>query len=73
MSTSTQTPGALSYALEGAATAVGVSKDVIQRAIRAGDLEAHYPTIGGRPIAKPVLLASELEAWVRRGPTERQP
>ena len=62
---------AVSYSLEGAAAAAGVSKDVIQRAVRADDIAAHYPQVDGRAIAKPLIPADELRRWVESGPTER--
>lgn len=62
-------PVAFDY--EGAAAATGLSRDVIARAVRAGDLKAHYPEVDGRQIAKPVIDADDLREWVRRGKTQR--
>jgi len=56
---------AVSYDVQGAAAATGMSVDVIRRAIRTGDLTAHYPT------SKPLILADDLRAWVTAAPTER--
>ncbi|MGY4642817.1 hypothetical protein [Cellulomonas sp. URHB0016] len=56
----------VSYSIDGAAAATGMSADVIRRAIRAGDIIAHYPT------SKPLILADELRAWVERAPTEKR-
>jgi len=58
---------ALSYSIAGAASATGVSQDVIRRAIRAGDLPVRYPT------SRPVILAPDLEAWLHAAPAEREP
>jgi len=55
----------ISYSKADAAMAVGVSVDVINRAIRAGDLAPAKPTVNGKPVAKVVILAAELERWVR--------
>jgi len=56
---------AVSYSVKGAAEATGMSQDVIRNAIRAGALVAHYPT------SKPLILATDLTAWVTGAPTER--
>jgi len=61
--TSTIVP--VSYDVAGAAAATGMSVDVIRRAIRTGALPAHYPT------SKPLILATDLHAWVESAPTER--
>lgn len=55
----------------GAAAASGLSVDVIRRAVRSGDLPSHYPEVDGRQVAKPLVLADDLRAWVERGKTER--
>lgn len=55
----------VSYSIQGAAEASGVSPDTIRRAVRAGDLAVHYPT------SRPVILRDELEAWIKASPTER--
>lgn len=64
---------AVSYSLTEAAAAVGVSKDIIQRAVRAGDLLVRYPRVDGKPISKPLVPADELQRWVAAGATERDP
>ncbi|GII98358.1 hypothetical protein CLV28_0683 [Sediminihabitans luteus] len=69
MSVPTIAPVSFDYA--GAAAATGCSRDVIQRAVRAGDLPAHYPKIAGRAIAKPLIDADDLRAWVRAGDAEK--
>lgn len=68
---STPTIAPVSFDYDGAAAASGYSRDVIQRAVRSGDLPAHYPEINGRQISKPSILADDLLAWVKRGKTER--
>lgn len=55
----------LSYNVADAAAAVGVSPDVIRRAVRNGDIPVHYPT------SRPVILRDDLEAWLASTPTER--
>lgn len=55
----------LAYSKADAAAACGVSIDIISRAIRAGDLATVSPTVKGEPIAKPLILAAELERWIR--------
>lgn len=55
----------LSYNVSDAAAAVGVSPDVIRRAVRSGDIPVHYPT------SRPVILRADLEAWLAATPTER--
>lgn len=61
----------VSFDYDGASAATGLSRDVIIRAVRSGDLTAHYPEIDGRQIAKPVIDADDLRAWVRRGKPDR--
>ena len=51
----------------GAAAAVGVSVDVIRRAVNAGDLVASSVTVDGRKIAKPLIERDELVKWVQAG------
>lgn len=62
-------PVSLDYT--GASVATGASIDTIRRAVNAGDLEVHYPTVNGRAISKPLILTADLHAWVERGKTER--
>lgn len=54
-----------SFEYHDAAAHVGVSVDVIRRAVRAGDLTPRYPT------SKPVIRAADLQAWIDRAPTEK--
>lgn len=61
----------VSYSLQGAAEASGISLDVIRKAMRAGDLPVHYPRVNGKPIARPLVRADDLDRWVQDGPTER--
>lgn len=56
---------ALAYTIQGAADACGVSVDVIRRAVRAKELPVRYPT------TRPVVLRSDLEAWLSAQPTEK--
>ena len=61
----------LTYTWATASAATGLSVTTIRAAVRAGDLAAHYPLVGGRPITRLVILASDLLAWVAGAPTER--
>lgn len=61
----------LSYTVATAADATGLSQDVIRRAIKAGNLAVIYPKVGTRALAKPLIPAAELDAWLRSGATER--
>lgn len=54
----------LSFSIEEAAEATGYSTDTIRRAIRNNDLSVKYAN------SKPVVLASELEAWLTALPSE---
>lgn len=56
----------VSYNLAGASAATGLSTGEIQRAIRVGDLVAHY---GGAKRTKPVLMRRDLERWIEALPT----
>lgn len=62
-------PKKLAYTYEQAAEAVGVSARTLRRFVDRGDLAAKYIN------TKPVILASELEAWLEslpsEGPSER--
>lgn len=65
------TIAAVSYSIDTAAAATGASRDVVQRAMRSGDLVVHYPDIDGKQVGKPLILAEDLRAWVAAGKTER--
>lgn len=54
----------LAYSIEEAAAATGYSTDSIRKAIRNNDLAVKYAN------SKPVVLASELEAWLNALPSE---
>jgi len=62
---------AVSYSIDTAAAATGLSRDVVQRAMRSGDLVVHYPDISGKQVSKPLILADDLRAWIAAGKTER--
>lgn len=47
-----------------AAELIGLSKDTVVRAIRAGELVEHYVT------AKPVILVDDLRSWIQSAPTQ---
>lgn len=55
----------LAYSIEEAAVATSYSTDTIRRAIRNNDLSVKYAN------SKPVILASELEAWLNALPSTR--
>ena len=55
----------VSYDIADAAAATGYSTDVIRRAIKSGELVAHYPT------SKGVITAEDLRAWINQAPTAR--
>ena len=55
----------ISYNIADAADATGYSTDVIRRAIKAGELVAHFPT------SKGVITAEDLHAWINQAPTAR--
>ncbi|WP_138417962.1 helix-turn-helix domain-containing protein [Sinomonas gamaensis] len=57
-------PKKLAYTYEQAAEAVGVSSRTLRRFVERGDLAAKYIN------SKPVILASELEAWLESLPSE---
>lgn len=55
----------VSYSLDGAAAATGLSRASLQRAINRGDLVARYYG------TKPLLQRDELLAWIESLPSER--
>jgi hypothetical protein len=57
---------ALAYDVSEAARVAGVSVDTLRRAMKKGDLSARYPT------SKPVILRTELEAWLLSTPSEKR-
>ncbi|MCU1418713.1 MAG: hypothetical protein JWP32_2887 [Schumannella sp.] len=56
----------ISYSVDGAAQAIGVSVDVIRKAVRDLDLPVRYY---GR---KPLIPAAALEKWFAGLPAERK-
>lgn len=56
----------VSYDLNGAARATGLSVTTIKNAVRDGDLVPNYSG------TKPVFRAVELDAWIAAMPTERR-
>lgn len=50
-----------------AAKAIGISEDVIAQAIKAGDLVAFKPKVGGRVINRVRIEVDELHAWMHAG------
>lgn len=55
----------VSVGLDEAARLTDLSRSTIDRAIKAGELTAHYPT------RRPSILVSDLRAWIEAAPTER--
>lgn len=55
---------AISYNLPEAALAVGVGETKVREAIKAGALTSHYVS------SKQVVMADDLDAWVRGLPTD---
>ena len=53
----------ITYTVAEAAEATGVSVRTIDRAINSGDLAATRPTVNGRPLAKSLIAAAELQRW----------
>jgi hypothetical protein len=58
---------AISYSYDTAEAATGISRDVIQRAVRAGDIATSKPEVDGKPTTKPLIPHDDLWAWVERG------
>ncbi len=54
----------LTYSYEEAAAASGYSVDTIKRAVGKGDLPTVRATVDGRHVAKPVIPAAALRAWL---------
>jgi len=56
----------IAFSIEEAAEAVGYSTDTVRRAIRNNDLAVKYAN------SKPIILATELQAWAEALPSEPQ-
>ena len=54
----------VSYTLTDAAATTGYSIDIIRRAVRSGDLATVAPKVNGKPVARPVILHTELVRWL---------
>lgn len=59
----------VSYDLDGAAAATGLSERTLRDDIARGDLIAHY---GGKGKTKPLIEREDLIAYIRSLPTERK-
>lgn len=57
---------ALSYTLSTAATATGLSRKSIERAVKSGALRAKRSSVteDGEPAGTYLILASDLQAWL---------
>jgi hypothetical protein len=53
----------VAYTRNEAAAALGLDISTINRACKAGDLHETHPRIGGKPLARGVILADELKRW----------
>ncbi len=58
----------VSYTLNEAVVATGISEDTIRDAMKDGSLVAHYV---GEKATKPVFRAVELDEWVQSLPTSK--
>jgi hypothetical protein len=58
--------GHVSLGIDEAARLSGLSRASIERALRSGELIAHYPT------ARPLILVEDLRAWIEAAPTQRR-
>lgn len=67
MSELTSRPQPLAYTLAGAAEATGYSLSIIKQAVEKGNLTRRYAN------RKPVILATELQAWLESLPYEYEP
>lgn len=56
----------IAFSIDEAAEAVGYSTDTVRRAIRNNDIAVKYAN------SKPIILASELQAWAEALPSEPQ-
>ena len=65
--TTTATPHKLAYSRREAADACGLSVDVIDKAIKAGNLRAVRPKVGDRKLATILIMHAELERWLADG------
>ena len=58
----------ISYTIQTAAEATGLSVDAIRRAVNSGDLAATRPTITkdgqARKISRDVIMRADLERWL---------
>ena len=57
----------LAYNRRDAAAQLGVSVDVIDKAIKAGNLRAVRPKVGDRKLATTLIMHTELERWLAEG------
>lgn len=54
----------LAYNRRQAAEASGFSKDVIDAAVRSGDLRETFPEVNGTRLKRGVILRHHLEQWL---------
>ena len=58
-------PQPKAYSIEDAAEACAVSKSTLNRVIKHGDITRRYPT------STPIILATELDAWLDSLPVDK--
>ena len=65
-------PNALAYNLDDAARVCGVSRELIYRSIKAGDLPAKRTSQNdsGEPTGRIIILRRELEKWLEELPDD---
>lgn len=65
-------PGALSYTLEQAAHVTGMSRDLLYRAVKSGDLPAKRTSknAAGEPAGRIIILRSALEQFLENLPDD---
>ncbi|MQB00530.1 MAG: hypothetical protein GEU78_09605 [Actinobacteria bacterium] len=54
----------LAYNRRQAADASGFSKDIIDAAVRSGDLRETFPEVNGKRLKRGVILREHLEEWL---------
>lgn len=57
----------LAFTRQQAAEATGYSKDVIDAAVRSGDLRETFPSVNGRTLKRGRILRDDLSRWLASG------
>lgn len=58
----------LAYTRQQAAEMVGLSPDVLRRAVKAGDLKTLDPRVDGKAVARDLISHDELMRWLHNEP-----